>query len=343
MDKAIINGIVVSAYEISLDYEKEKFVRKCSKNKEIFCTDKDCINPILRYCHGDKKVAYFAHLMNTDCDYDKFDKNDTMLFKELRIKLLVHLTSLGYKVELEQKLLKHHYSPIVCTKDKQQFVIEMGDSKTTVGTVEKLLQEYSLKQIPVKWLVVGEEILSIKEDNISFLKRFLLNESKNNDFILINENEIIQYRLDVYNIKGYQEIYSEKSILEKLVVIDGELTIEGFNSKYEEWKSRKKKVIELEQEIRKESKKLMERQEIKQNGVDEFETHQQKKLSFEENHSNNSNLIYSYGTKTYTCTECGKKAGESEFYMTKEDIGVCWECHYGSERYEEIKRLKNMD
>ncbi len=77
MDKAIINNKIVSAYEISLDYESEKLVRAYSRNKKILCVDSCCKNPVLRYCHGDKKAAYFAHLTNTECDYDKFDKNDT--------------------------------------------------------------------------------------------------------------------------------------------------------------------------------------------------------------------------------------------------------------------------
>ena len=34
MDKAIIDNKVVSAYEISLDYELENKIRECSRNKQ---------------------------------------------------------------------------------------------------------------------------------------------------------------------------------------------------------------------------------------------------------------------------------------------------------------------
>lgn len=81
MDKALLNKRVVSAYEISLNYQEEKAIRISSRNKYLKCVDPHCKNPILRYCHGDKKQAYFAHLTNTDCDYDRFDK---MITKFLR-------------------------------------------------------------------------------------------------------------------------------------------------------------------------------------------------------------------------------------------------------------------
>lgn len=56
MDKAIIDNKIVSAYEISLDYELEKNVRKYSRSKKILCVDSCCENPVLRYCHGDKRL-----------------------------------------------------------------------------------------------------------------------------------------------------------------------------------------------------------------------------------------------------------------------------------------------
>lgn len=96
--------------------------------------------------------------------------------------------------------MDHHYSPLLCSNGNGSFVIEMGDSKTTLGYVEKLLKEYSLKDIDVKWIVLGEEMLLFKENGVSFLKRYLLNESKNNDFILVDKDKIIQYRLDKRSI-----------------------------------------------------------------------------------------------------------------------------------------------
>lgn len=336
MDKAILNNTIVSAYEISLDYDREKVVRKYSRNKKILCVDPDCKNPILRYCHGDRKAAYFAHLANTECDYDKFDRNDNVLFKELRIKLFDHFTSLGYKVKMECKLLRHHYSPIYCSKGNDSFVIEMGDSKTTMGYVEKILKEYLCKNVSVKWLVVGEETLFLKENGVSFLKRFLLNESKNNDFILVDGNKIIQYRLDKknYKINEFPEIYREKAELRDLCLDDGELAINGFNSRFVVWQ--KTKETEIAQEI-----KRREDQERALHGKQALEEHLVQFINQQKNQSM-AKVKYTsndFPTATiYTCTECGKKAGESEFYMMQGNMGTCWECHYGPERYQEIKK-----
>ena len=345
MDKAILNDRVISAYEISLNYENEKVVRAHSRNKKILCVDPHCQNPVLRYCHGDKKMAYFAHLTNAECDYDKFDKSDNALFKELRRKLFNHFSILGYQVEIESKLLSHHYSPIVCHKGNEFFVIEMGDSKTTMGYVERILKEYSLKNISVKWLVVGEEPLMLKENGVSFLKRFLLNESKNNDFILVKGDVIIQYRLDKkdYKLSGYQEIYSEQSILKNLCIADGELSITGFNSRYELWQNRKETAIAQELARREEQRKEQERRmltqrQVEQERVAQFATAQKKSTVVKMKPSFDSVSTVTYETTMYTCTECGKKAGDGEFYMTQGNKGTCWECHYGPERYKEIKK-----
>ena len=353
MDKAIIDNKIVSAYEISLDYELEKAVRKYSRNKKILCVDACCENPVLRYCHGDKKAAYFAHLVNTECDYDKFDKNDNAFLKELRIKLFNHFTSLGYNVETEYKVLKHHYSPVFCSKENESFVIEMGDSRTTMGHVEKLQREYELKKVPVKWLVVGEETLFLKENGVSFLKRFLLNESKNNDFILVDENEIIQYRLDkkAYKLPGYSEIYKEKGTLKDLYIVNGELSIDGFDLRFLNWQNKKEVSIEEELTRREELRKERERQDLKRKEEQEKQELKRKQLEKEraegiinpqmnivQKQTRDFTSTYTYGRRIYTCTECGKKAGEGDFYMTQGDKGTCWECHYGPERYAEIKK-----
>lgn len=350
MDKAIIGNEIVSAYEISLDYELEKSVRKYSRNKKILCIDSCCENPVLRYCHGDKKTAYFAHLMNTECDYDKFDKNDSATLKELRIKLFNHFAAHGYKVETECKLLKHHYSPVFCSKENESFVIEMGDSRTTMGHVEKLQREYALKQISIKWLVVGEETLFLRENGVSFLKRLLLNESKNNDFILVDGNEIMQYRLDkkVYKLDGYSEIYKEKATLKELCVVNGELSINGFDSRFLNWQNKKEIAIEEELIRREELRKEKERQELKRKEEQGSIRKQLEKERAERIINAQTNIVqkqtreyastYTYGTKIYTCTQCGKKADDGKFYMTQGDTGLCWECHYGPEKYAEIKK-----
>lgn len=292
-------------------------------------------------------------MTNTECDYDKFDMNDSVVLKELRINLFNHFTALGYKVETEYKLLKHHYSPVFCSKENESFVIEMGDSRTTMGYVEKLQRKYKLKQIPIKWLVVGEETLFLRENGVSFLKRFLLNESKNNDFILVDGNVIMQYRLDkkVYKLDGYSEIYKEKATLKELCVVNGELSINGFDSRFLIWQNKKEVAIEEELTRREELQKERERQELKRKEEQEKQALIRKQLEKERAERTinaQANIVqkqtreyastYTYGTKIYTCTQCGKKAEDGKFYMTQGDTGLCWECHYGPERYAEIKK-----
>ncbi|MBP3291166.1 MAG: hypothetical protein J6M26_01805 [Clostridia bacterium] len=347
MDKAVINNKIVSAYEISLDYELEKSVRHCSRNKEILCIDSCCKNPILRYCHGDKKSAYFAHLTNTECDYDKFDKNDNAVFKELRIKLFNHFSVLGYKVEIECKLLKHHYSQVFCSKDDESFVIEIGDSKTNIGYIEKLQQEYSSIQVPVKWLVVGDVTQTVRENNVSYLKRFLLNESKNNDFILVDGDKIAQFRLDKkeYELPDHKETYEEVANIQNLSVVNGELSIDGFDYRFEQWQNMKKNAIASELERR--NKQRVEREKIELIRKQKEQEIEEQLNNYKKNHSviinNQSNApdtTSMYITKIYTCTKCGKKATEEAFFSMQGEEGECWECLYGPEEYARIKSLR---
>ena len=79
MENALWNGKRLLATEIAEDYSLEKGVRKASGNKELRCPDPECQHPILRYCHGEVKDAYFAHCNNDSCDYAVFDKGNTQI------------------------------------------------------------------------------------------------------------------------------------------------------------------------------------------------------------------------------------------------------------------------
>ena len=48
---------------------------------ELYCPDPECDHKILRYCHGEIKEAFFAHLNNESCDYANFDKENTQTMR----------------------------------------------------------------------------------------------------------------------------------------------------------------------------------------------------------------------------------------------------------------------
>ena len=60
MENAIWLGRRYTAAEIAESYELEKSIRKASGRKELRCPDPDCSSPVLRYCHGEIKCAFFA-------------------------------------------------------------------------------------------------------------------------------------------------------------------------------------------------------------------------------------------------------------------------------------------
>ena len=81
----------------------------------------------------------------------------------------------------------------------------------------------------------------------------------------------------------------------------------------------------------------MQRQ-VEQERVAQFATAQKKSTVVKMKPSFDSMPTVKYETGRYTCTECGKRAGDSEFYMTQGNTGTCWRCHYGPEKYEEIRK-----
>lgn len=101
MEHALWNNMICSAEQIGEDYLTEKEVRLASGRGEIMCTDLDCKSPRVCYCHGEIKRPYFSHFDNLDCDYSKFDAENTQYMHNLRKKLFNVFKSKGYDVAEE--------------------------------------------------------------------------------------------------------------------------------------------------------------------------------------------------------------------------------------------------
>ncbi len=365
MDKAIFNGKIVSAYEISLDYSLEKAVRIASRNRQLKCVDPLCKNPVLKYCHGDKKQAYFAHIVNTECDYDTFDKTDTEELKALRNQLAMHFASLGFSVQTEVKLLPHHYSPLFCTKGDCSFAIETGTAKTTTKQYDNLMAEYAAKGICAQWIVLGEEPIYFKENGISFLKRCLLNESETHDCILLDDGTISQYRLDTrhYALAHYNDTYDERAPLEDLRVENGFITIGGYNERFADWQQSKQKDIDdelakRESLARKQALKRQQKLEHQQELERQQELKRQQKLERRreleqakqpapscqllEQIAQTLSPSPTAPPKQYSCTECGIVDNRQAFYLVddKNNVGICNDCAQGLSFSDCYKKLK---
>lgn len=95
MERAIWQNNEYYASEIMEDFDLETTIRNVS-SRELFCPDPCCKKPLLKYCHGDIKDAYFAHLENDDCDYGNFDGRTSLSVKKVRRVLFEYFKALGY-------------------------------------------------------------------------------------------------------------------------------------------------------------------------------------------------------------------------------------------------------
>ena len=277
MEFAIWNGKKISASDVSAEYSYEKQVRGIS-SKELLCPDPNCANPILRYCHGDKKDAYFAHVCNENCDYGDYDRDTPSQIKLVCKRLYNHLASLGYKVQMEVKVLEHHYTHIlITTNNNERIAVELGNQRTSEKRIEKITQEYKDAGILVQWIVVDNLDTPEGEDSVYFLKRYVLNESSNNALIIIEPEtyRVGQYKIDekryfaagreIYS-PNYPKVYSAEKCMEDIVVENNGIALPGFIKSYNSWLEKKnkqflKKKEQLEKEAAEERKKQAERLE----------------------------------------------------------------------------------
>lgn len=256
MENAIWKNENLIASDVANLFELEREVRMASGRKELRCPDSGCKCPIVRYCHGEIKGAYFAHLTNDKCDYADFDKNDTSVFRTLRLKLFKHFSELGYDVRCEVKTLEHHYSQLYFElPNGNKITLEFGSNQTSANLIDRLAKEYESIGVGIRWLVVSDTNYGSRENELFYLKRYLVNESNKKEYIIISTDgtAILQSRWDCnkyeYNgrnvsINGFDDFYSEEADFGLLTIDNGELTISGFNDRYNQWLQRKKETFE---------------------------------------------------------------------------------------------------
>lgn len=271
MENAIWKNKNLTASDVANKFDLEHEIKRASRRKELLCPDKGCKSPIVRYCHGEIKGAYFAHLTNDKCDYADFDKKDTTVFRLLRLKLYKHFSAFGYTVKTEQKILEHHYSQLFFElPNGNKIVLELGSKLTSADIIDKLTENYDRIGVGIRWLVVDDANYVRKENELFYLKRYLANKSNHKEYIIINKEgtTISQSRWDSneyeYNgrhidVRGFGDFYTETGNLNSLTFDDGELTIKGFHDRYCQWLQRKKQNVEDTITKIKESKKIAER------------------------------------------------------------------------------------
>ncbi|MBR3893538.1 MAG: hypothetical protein IKJ35_00160 [Clostridia bacterium] len=275
MEKAIWNGKLYTATEIAKSSELEKSIRIASAQTELLCPDDECPSPILRYCHGEKKGAYFAHRNNCACDYDRYDKEIRPVIRKVKNMLYESFKARGFDVQPEVKCIPHHYTHLLLTlSNEKKVAIELGTHSTDACKLEHLSKRYAEAGIDVRWIVVSNSHSAIKEEHTYHIKRRSLNETKHRDVLIIDEagTKIMQYTIDpnqyefrneLHSSPNYPEIYSENGSLSELTFEEDELTLDGFYKRYREWLVKKRKAFD------KKCEKLKE----EERGAQTFQTH----------------------------------------------------------------------
>lgn len=235
MERALFNGKEIFATEISDDiFENEEVFRRASQEKQLFCPDPECENKILRYCHGEKKKAYFAHLNKSNCDYADFDKNNDEERIAICRKLYESFKSMGFNIKQEIKIIPRHYTYLYI--EEKNLAVEIIRQNANVENIKRLIKRYEENKIKVCWIVADKDNGISKINDLYRVKKFLLEETEKNSFVLV---EPINFSVYQYK-KWSSELYSEKSNIEDLIIEDNAVTIKGFQERFVEWNIEKR-------------------------------------------------------------------------------------------------------
>ena len=267
MEKAVWNGKLFLASDVAEDFQLENKIRKASGHKELKCPDPNCGNPIVRYCHGDEKDAYFAHLNNECCDYARYDKDTLPIIKTIKTKLFHSLQYKGFHIDIDVKILAHHYTPLIIeTENAGKIAIEFGTKQTSANTTSFLSEQYANVGILLRWIVVDDHLTPWNESAVCHIKRFVLNTSKNRDLIIISKDgECVKQSIEDQNryeyggreirSSNYPAFFCKEATIDDITLEDTELTTINFYKFFEMWlltKRRKfeERVLELQEEDR---------------------------------------------------------------------------------------------
>jgi len=258
MEKAIWKGNEIVAIDVAQAYELEKAIKQASGRKELLCPDEQCEHRTLKYCHGEKKQAYFAHLINSNCSYEKYDKETPEITKEIKRALYQHLVALGFKVTMDCKLIEGHYTHIVVNENGQQYAVQVLTRFDSANRIEDFRKKYAAKNIRVNWIVVDirpSESEQVDEKSMFFAKRFCLNETSDNSLITTDAtfDNVVCYRMDkneykldsrTIESKNYPKVFRKSYPSSLLSFQNGKLVVPDFDDAFTRYISKKSKAFE---------------------------------------------------------------------------------------------------
>lgn len=251
---ALWNGDLLNADDISQTEKTETKIRIASTHKELRCKDPNCTAPIVCYKHGAKRGAHFSHINKGNCDYADFDKNDTSTAREARSLLFQHFTNIGYDIEREQKLPdSRRYCHLVFHIDGRNIVLQIAQSTTSATEIKTMTEECEKSGYELLWIILGNsDDIQHEKDNYHAM-RYTFNHSTKNDLLVldIDKGKISQTRWDdnknysymgrlMYQYGGQDvHLFRDVKDIDRLKVLNGNLTLDGFDKRYNEWSKTK--------------------------------------------------------------------------------------------------------
>lgn len=247
MFNCIWNGQRIDAFEISKQEKTETAIRNAGKQGQLRCIDPECTST-LGYKHGSKKEAHFFHHSKSICEYDAFEKNDKIVIKNVRNALFEHFKNIGYNIEREYRLSAGgKFCHLFIKFDEKKIVLQIADKSTSTSIQEEWLKRCLENKCELKWIVIGDPNEFQDEYKNYYIHRHLLNNSRNQDLIIIDETASFVSQTKVFEDPEFCKKESNYKIVEPLnhlIIEDGEITIMGFNKKFSQWFAKEKAVRE---------------------------------------------------------------------------------------------------
>lgn len=324
MEYALWHGKKILAEDVADDFELERSVRKASALKMLRCADSECSSPLVKYCHGEIKGAYFAHYHNVDCAYARYDKMCEP-YRNIKLALSEHFSEQGESVDLDVKVFGRHYCPMMFYfSDGTGLAVEFGTKRTSVKEIEALEEEYATAEIGFVWIVIGELNDITEESEMFYLKRHLLNKTENSSFILIDKHceKVCEY-LSETRYDGKINIGFRKGDISSLVMCDGIIKLNYWEAEY--WGVSKENSNGLDRTEKEVSFANGACDEKKQ-----FEPEKEWEAILSNIDQQETQVRDSRGVRYVKCEICGKVADSNEFVeyggIGRINKGICRDC-----------------
>ena len=147
-----------------------------------------------------------------------------------------HFEKLGYKISLDDKLTKGHYSPFVINIGDKKVALEYATPRIQLKKILQIEEYYTEKNIILQWIIIDSTPYHEFEKDLCCIKRHLLHSDyHNNSFIQFNIETSLLNNCKLNTIRRNKIFEQQKIPFDHLLLNEVNLSTKDFDKNYSLW------------------------------------------------------------------------------------------------------------